>query len=212
MVRVAYGLLFLPLLLGGAAYGQTWEGCAVGGVPVPTVRDYNAPGPAFSNNGRIVINPTRMLVFSPNHQEFIYWHECGHVVLGHQDESASNEMDADCFALHYLTTTHKFSTREVVRIAREISRLPGDWAHLPGLSRANHLLSCGAGRTPKCRYVTVSEQYANVEVEMQPQQVPCQHCDCNRSGCSCLHSFDVIDRPVLVPATRTRLVTRPVCD
>jgi hypothetical protein len=212
MIRVAWCLVLLTLLFGGTAYAQRWEGCVANGVPVPTVYDYNALGPAFSNSGRIVINPTRMRSFSPNHQRFIYWHECGHVVLGHQDESASNEMDADCFALHSLMTAQNLTQREVARIAREISRFPGDSAHLPGPARAEHLLRCGAGGTPKCRYVTLSEQYADVEVEMQPRQVPCQHCTCNRSGCSCLHSSDLIDQPVLVPVTKTRVVTRQVCD
>ena len=213
MIRATLLILFLPLLYSGAAYGQTWDGCVVAGVPVPVVRDYGAPGPAFSNNGRIVINPTRMLSFSATHQKFIYWHECGHVVLGHLDDSASNEMDADCFAFQFLTTNHNLSPREVVQIAREISRLPGDWAHLPGPARANHLLSCGAGGTPRCRNVAVREQYRDVEVVMRPQQIPCQHCSCNGWGhCSCLHPFDIIHQSKQVPVTRTRMVTRQVCD
>lgn len=210
ILSAVFSFFFMYSSLSYGACGG-WDGCVSGGALIPTICDDNAPGPAFGGNGRITINRNVMASFSPSHRKFIYWHECGHVVLGHQSNSASNEMDADCIAFQFLTSTYNLRPDEIVQIAREMSQMPGDWTHLPGPARVNHLLSCGGA--PICRNVTLPEQYMDMDVILQPQQIPCQHCGCNYFGyCSCMHPFDVINQPVQVPVTRTRMVTRQVCD
>jgi hypothetical protein len=137
--------LFGLLMITGSVHGQTWGGCTAAGVAVPTVRDFSAKGPAFGGEGKIVLNPTLMRSYSPSMQKFIYWHECGHAVLGHKSISASNEMAADCFAFKFLQSTHNLSRKEIVQIAREMSQLPGGQTHSPGPERVDRLLSCDSG-------------------------------------------------------------------
>lgn len=142
-------IYFMPVLLllltCGAAYGRTFDGCTAAGVRVQTVYDAVASGPASAADGRIVINPYKMRLFSPGHQKFIYWHECGHVALRHQGATASQEGDADCFALWALRTKEHLSHWEIERVVREVSELPGDQTHLTGPARAAHLRRCGSG-------------------------------------------------------------------
>lgn len=105
----------------------------------------NAPTPAEAADGKIIINPAKMRFFSRGHQKFIYWHECAHVVLGHSGATLAQEKEADCFAIRVLKNRERLTPVESEQIMREISRLPGDWAHLPGPSRAAYLHRCGLG-------------------------------------------------------------------
>jgi hypothetical protein len=143
LIRLIANLLFL--LIWGLAYGQTWDGCIAEGVYVRTVYDTNAPGPASAEDGKIIINPVKMRSFSPIHQRFIYWHECGHVVLGHSGTTPTQEKDADCFAVRALNSMERLTPGEVRQLLREISGLRGGRAHLPGPTRAAYLRRCGLG-------------------------------------------------------------------
>lgn len=138
-------LNFLFLLICGLAYGQTWGGCVADSKYVRTVYDMNAPTPAEAADGKIIINPAKMRFFSRGHQKFIYWHECAHVVLGHSGATLAQEKEADCFAIRVLKNRERLTPVESEQIMREISRLPGDWVHLPGPSRAAYLHRCGLG-------------------------------------------------------------------
>jgi hypothetical protein len=137
--------LFGLLVVSAAVHGQTWGGCTAAGSAVPTVHDFSTKGPAYGGGGKIVLNPTVMRSYSPSMQKFIYWHECGHVMLGHTGSSASNEMAADCIAFKYLQSTDKLSRKEIMQIARDMSKIPGDRTHMPGPERVDRLLSCNPG-------------------------------------------------------------------
>jgi Zn-dependent protease with chaperone function len=131
-----------------SAQAHDWTGCAIGTQAVPTVLDAQSPGVAFGSQGRITINPQLMAHISPAQQKFIYWHECGHVVLRHVQTTPENESAADCFALRLMRSTGQLSGLELVQLTADMQRLQGDWSHQPGPARVKYLLSqCNPGPT-----------------------------------------------------------------
>jgi len=130
------------------AQAQDGEGCMIGLTPVPTVEDRQAPVVATGAQGRITVNPLLMAQAPPALQQFIYWHECGHVVLRHPQSTPAYERDADCFALRLMSATRQLSGPALVQLTRELQRIPGDANHLPGPARVRQLLECPAVATP----------------------------------------------------------------
>jgi hypothetical protein len=160
---------------------------------------------------------------SPQAQTFFYAHECAHHALGHTltNIPSLREKQADCWAINTLVGSGVFNRADLSQVQSEISQFPGDWwVYLPGPRRAMFFEECLASagiatapRQPVCRVITVPEEYTDYQIVLQPQQIPCQHCGCNAWGwCGCRDQFDVIQQPVQVPVTRTRLVPRQVCD
>ena len=82
----------------------------------------------------------------PAVQQFFYYHECAHHVLGHTigaGHPMTNEQAADCWAVRELVGRGIFGPGEVQRTQAWIhTASPGDWTHLPGPHRAINLNLC----------------------------------------------------------------------
>jgi hypothetical protein len=95
----------------------------------------------------IYFNPYALTGMPRAMQEFIYAHECAHHVLHHlrtgQVVDASQEAEADCWAVAELTGQGTLNASDIEYIASALPQLvPGDTTHRPGNVRAHDLRQC----------------------------------------------------------------------
>lgn len=104
--------------------------------PYGVLLSVNAPGVAFFNGQMILINP---LIFNTQPtflKLFIYAHECGHSVVG------SNEDWADCWATKVGRNQGWFPPQAFQLLIQQLQRAPGDWTHKPGPARLQNIAAC----------------------------------------------------------------------
>jgi len=223
----------LPFLVAAAfllatarsAQSQWWGGCRdVLGRPVLDYPDNNLRDIAMASmsGGTPVIyyNPMVVMSVSPATRRFFYYHECGHHALGQIVSGQSipyvSEQEADCWAARTLVQSHIFSLDDLREVQQDVSRSPGDWAHLPGPQRALNLIAClgdvGGGGGGGCHTVTEYETQTAYVTQYAQQSVPCTHWGCGYAGCGFLHPYDVVTVPQQVPVTRQVPVQRMRCN
>jgi hypothetical protein len=154
---------------------ETFKGCIDPlGRPVQTVYDNNFPNMGFAkftpaNKSIIIINNNAISSLSTAMQNFIYWHECSHISLGHlvkQTRSAMiEEQEADCGAIRVSLTLGKIKHSELSKLQSELSKLgPGDWQHFAGGTRAINIEKClGDGYREDNWNSCKNKFYSNVE-------------------------------------------------
>jgi hypothetical protein len=116
--------------------------------PVAVVQDSNLNDAAvarYNPFGQSVIyyNPTVTQYFSNVMLDFVYAHECAHLVFGHGVIQQTNEQAADCWAIRRLAD-RGLNQNGLSQLQQEIFAFggSGDWTHLPGGIRANNLYLC----------------------------------------------------------------------
>ncbi|WHO40662.1 hypothetical protein PMI04_008765 [Sphingobium sp. AP49] len=91
--------------------------------------------------GWIILNP-RILTMPGPIQHFWYAHECGHHLLG------PDEQRADCWAIRTGRDQGWFQPADFAWMDQHMRHYPGDATHLPGPQRVAHLRACYDDRTP----------------------------------------------------------------
>ncbi len=140
-------LLVMPVL---AQAGPPLACLDYRGVEVQRVPDYFLHDAAMADvlpNGEPVIlyQPLVSGSISQQMKWFIYAHECAHHVLGHttEDARASNEQEADCWAIGALYTRGILNDRDVKIVQAELAATGrADATHLSGVERARNLDTC----------------------------------------------------------------------
>lgn len=170
---------FLLFVLVGFAFqaqaGDNFKGCVdLSGTPVTTVYNNSFPNLGFAkitpaNKPIIIINRKAIASLSAGMQSFVYWHECGHISLGHlvQQKQAAivEEQSADCYGIRVPLTLGLISHSQLPKLQSELSRLgPGDWEHFAGGTRAINIAKClGDGYRKDNWNSCKTKFYSNVE-------------------------------------------------
>ena len=148
-----FTFLILSLLTFAASAQDGLNGCIdYTGSSIPTVYSGALPTVAMAevspeNKSRILLNPKMLARHSNVLQTFIYWHECGHHVLGHLFKriptTIIQEQEADCIGIRVPVTLGLIKLTELPSLQREVANLgPGSWQHFPGSTRAANLEKC----------------------------------------------------------------------
>lgn len=85
---------------------------------------------------QIVIDPTIVGTMPQSVKLFFYAHECGHHVVG------SNENAADCWAAKIGRQQGWFTAADMQYLVQIFQWNPGDWTHAPGPARLNNIWAC----------------------------------------------------------------------
>ena len=161
----------IAVLAVGSTHAETgiFGGCRFHtGKHVPSRPSLSIPDIAAATYDRvgtpvIYFNPYALTGLPRAMQEFIYAHECAHHVLDHlrtgQVVDASQEAEADCWAVAELTGHGTLSADDIEAIANALPQLvPGDTTHRPGNVRAHDLRQCvrfplgATARAPATQY------------------------------------------------------------
>lgn len=136
--------LFAPL----AARSQTFPPgqFALGGMPVSCgavwtvvapIPDWAMARPAMGGNpATIFMNPMFLAQAPLPVQVFTYAHECGHHVVG------LNEDAADCWAARVGRQQGWLSPQDMQYLVQAFAWNPGDWSHAPGSVRLQNIWNC----------------------------------------------------------------------
>lgn len=198
------------------------------GLPVVVAHDPQGASARTDQFGQkfIHIDPGAMANWTAS-RIFLLAHECAHHRLGHTNAqgnlerfmggTAKQELEADCWAAKKLTESGYED--EVNRTANQTSSM-GHFAspgYPTGTQRSKNILQCAGieGATaaaPSCRSVSVPESYIEYQTVIQPVQGPCQHCGPTPFGYRCMHAYDISHVPANLPVTKTRMVSKMVCD
>lgn len=224
MKNLHLAIAVITAFISGAANAQVFAGFdSFCGLPIVVENDPQVASARKDQFGNrfIHVDPGAMANWTMSRM-FTLAHECAHHLLGHTTPigelqrfsggTARQELEADCWAAQALKNTGYDSdiTRTILEQANQ-----GHFAspgYPTGRQRAENILQC-AGSGTSCRDVVEQETYMDIEIQMQPVQVLCQHCGCNNWGqCGCAHQFDVVPQQVQVPVQKTRPVTRRVCN
>lgn len=105
------------------------------------------PAPTGQPVPVIFVDPIRFAAFGIDTQTklFVYAHECGHHVFGHQLAAfnINAEIQADCWGIKVGRDQGWFDLPTLQRLAIYFSGNPGDiWGHLPGPARTAHFAAC----------------------------------------------------------------------
>jgi hypothetical protein len=198
------------------------------GLPVVVAHDPQGASARTDPNGQkfIHIDPGAMANWTAS-RIFLLAHECAHHRLGHTNSlgtlerymggTAKQELEADCWAAEALSNAGY--DNEVQRTANQTSNM-GHFAspgYPTGTQRSRNILKC-AGRdgatesATSCRNVSVPESYIDYQTVIKPVTGPCQHCGPTPYGYRCMHAYDVSHVPMNVPVSKTRMVSKMVCD
>jgi hypothetical protein len=146
---------FLAIAVANASHAQqvVFEGCVdVRGIPVASI-----PAPIDdiavakldpSGSPVILYSPQIAAEYDMATRLFFYFHECGHHALGHslRRQPASEEQQADCWAIRTLVSRGLFSDRDISQVQADIAHFgKSDWTISPGRSA----LSCCGNAYPK---------------------------------------------------------------
>ncbi len=118
------------------------------GRKVVEIEDYTINDVAIARNEYdypvIRFNPNVLSQLQHQTRTFFYYHECAHHVLAHTFSNANlaKERDADCWAVKTMNKEQGISTQDLWAIQTDISKLSGDWTHLPGPARAVDIENC----------------------------------------------------------------------
>lgn len=170
-------LYFLTLAILGlqAQAEDAFNGCIdLSGKLIPTVYDDTFPNMGFAKitSARkpiIIINSKAIASLSSAMQKFAYWHECGHISLGHliqQKQTAIiEEQAADCYGVRVPLTLGLIKHSELPKLQNELSKLgTGDWQHFAGGTRAINIEKClGDGYVEENWNSCKTKFYSNVE-------------------------------------------------
>lgn|GEM_PF-1821110 len=221
LARTHVVILLTMACIAAPASAQFWGGCvdnlgrAVTDWPNQSLNDIARASQGRDGSPIIEYNPYILASVTAATRRFFYMHECGHHALGQVSSGTyfpiASEQAADCWAARHLVQSGEFSAVELQTVQAEISRSPGDWAHLPGPQRALNLSRCLDGSS-RCRTVTVWEPQTTWTTQYVNTTTACTHCGCNYYGCGCLHAYDVITVPQQVPVTRNVPVQKTRCD
>lgn len=158
---------------------------------------------------------------------FVLAHECAHHRLGHTSAlghlerytggTAKQELEADCWAARVLAQAGYHG--DIKRMMLQTAYM-GHFAspgYPTGTQRSVNIGKCAASggslsSASSCREELISEQYVDYQTVIQPVPGPCQHCSYTFSGYICMHPYDVSPAPVTIPVTKTRMVSKTVCD
>lgn len=167
--------LLLTLFVFQVNAGEIFKGCIDSlGNSVTTVYDKSFPNMGFAKltpakKPVIIINSKAIASLSVPMKEFIYWHECSHISLGHlinQTRSAIiQEQEADCGGIRVPLTLGLIKHSELPKLQRELSQLgPGDWQHFAGGTRAINIEKClGDGYAEENWNTCKAKFYSNVD-------------------------------------------------
>jgi hypothetical protein len=117
----------------------------------------------------IIINSKAIASLSTAMQKFAYWHECGHISLGHliQQKQAAiiEEQAADCFGVRVPLTLGLIKHSELPKLQSELSKLgSGDFQHFAGGTRAINIEKClGDGYAEENWNSCKTKFYSNIE-------------------------------------------------
>ena len=143
---------FLAIAVANASHAQqvVFEGCVdVRGIPVASI-----PAPIDdiavakldpSGSPVILYSPQIAAEYDMATRLFFYFHECGHHALGHslRRQPASEEQQADCWAIRTLVSRGLFSDRDISQVQADIAHFgKSDWTHIAGPQRAILLRKC----------------------------------------------------------------------
>ncbi|MGE0677209.1 hypothetical protein [Pseudolabrys sp.] len=85
---------------------------------------------------RIILDPMIVGSLPPKVQLFFYAHECGHHMVG------MNENAADCWAAKVGKAQGWFSPSDMQYLVQIFQWNPGDWTHAPGPVRLQNIWAC----------------------------------------------------------------------
>ncbi len=115
---------------GGMFIGGKFMQC-----PGQTCVDPNLHDLAYASGGRIRVHPA-LLNFPPAVQQFVYAHECAHIL------GVGNEQDADCRAVIWGKQAGAITPFDLGEICQSVYFNPGDWTHFPGPARCQLMVQC----------------------------------------------------------------------
>jgi hypothetical protein len=177
-------LLLIIFLIFQVHANEIFNGCVdPTGRSITTVYDNKLPDFGLarvahgSNRFTITINAKAIATLSDGMKNFIYWHECGHIALGHlvtyRQSAIIKEQEADCYGIRVPLTLGRIEHSQLQKLQENISHLgPGDWEHFAGGARAVNVKKClGEGSDEEVWGSCKKKFYANIDFINKTAQI-----------------------------------------